>query len=67
MLDIYEKTLKELYAIPSLKGKKSDKEKFAGALYTLSLETILPNGKAIQCCTSHNLGQNFSKAFNIIS
>jgi prolyl-tRNA synthetase len=65
MLDIYEKTLKEVYAIPALKGKKSEKEKFAGALYTLSLETLLPNGKAIQCCTSHNLGQNFSKAFDI--
>ncbi len=65
MLEIYEKTLKELYAIPALKGKKSEKEKFAGALYTLSLETLLPNGKAIQCCTSHNLGQNFSKAFDI--
>ena len=65
MLDIYEKTLKELYAIPALKGIKSEKEKFAGAMYTLSLETLLPNGKAIQCCTSHNLGQNFSKAFDI--
>jgi len=65
MLEIYEKTLKELYAIPVLKGKKSEKEKFAGALYTLSLETLFPNGKAIQCCTSHNLGQNFSKAFDI--
>lgn len=65
MLEIYEKTLKELYAIPILKGKKSENEKFAGALYSLSLETLLPNGKAIQCCTSHNLGQNFSKAFEI--
>ncbi len=65
MLDIYEKTLKELYAIHAIKGKKSEKEKFAGAYYSLSLETLLPNGKAIQCCTSHNLGQNFSKAFDI--
>ena len=65
ILDIYEKILKELYAIPALKGKKSEKEKFAGAVYTLSLETLLPNGKSIQCCTSHNLGQNFSKAFDI--
>ncbi|MEK6841475.1 MAG: His/Gly/Thr/Pro-type tRNA ligase C-terminal domain-containing protein, partial [Nanoarchaeota archaeon] len=65
MLYIYEKTLKELYAIPALAGKKSEKEKFAGAVYTLSLETLLPNGKAIQCCTSHNLGQNFSKPFDI--
>ncbi len=65
MLYIYEKTLKELYALPALAGKKSEKEKFAGAVYTLSLETLLPNGKAIQCCTSHNLGQNFSKPFDI--
>ena len=65
ILDVYEKTLKELYAIPALKGRKSEKEKFAGAVYTLSLETLLSNGKAIQCCTSHNLGQNFSRAFDI--
>jgi len=65
MLDVYEKILKEIYAIPVIKGKKSEKEKFAGALYTLSLETLLPNGKAIQCCTSHNLAQNFSKPFDI--
>ncbi len=65
MLEIYEKILKEFYAIPVIKGKKSEKEKFAGAFYSLSLETLLPNGKSIQCCTSHNLGQNFSKAFDI--
>jgi len=65
MLEVYDKTLRELLAIPSLKGKKSEKEKFAGGDYTLSLETMFPNGKAIQCCTSHNLGQNFSKAFDI--
>ncbi len=65
MRDIYEKVLKEIYAVPVLSGRKSEKEKFAGALYTLSLETLFPNGKAIQCCTSHNLGQNFSKAFDI--
>lgn len=65
ILDIYESTFQDLLAVPVLKGKKSDKEKFAGALYTLSVETLLPNGKAIQGGTSHNLGQNFSKAFNI--
>ncbi len=65
MIDLYEKIYKELLAVPVLKGKKSEKEKFAGAVYTLSIETQLPNGKAIQCCTSHNLGQNFSKVFDI--
>jgi len=48
-----------------IKGRKSDKEKFAGAVYTTSIETFLPTGKAIQGGTSHFLGQNFSKAFNI--
>jgi len=45
--------------------KKSDKEKFAGADYTTSVETFLPNGKAIQGATSHALGQNFGKAFDL--
>ena len=65
ILDVYTDVYQDLLAIPVLKGKKSDKEKFAGALYTLSIETLLPNGKAIQCATSHNLGQNFSKVFGI--
>ena len=47
-------------------GRKSENEKFAGALYTTSIETIIPtNGKGVQCATSHNLGQNFSKMFDI--
>jgi len=65
ILDVYANVYEELLAIPVLKGIKSEKEKFAGALYTLSVETLLPNGKAIQGATSHSLGQNFSKAFNI--
>lgn len=65
ILDIYESIFQDLLAIPVLKGRKSDKEKFAGAVYTLSVETLLPNEKAIQGATTHNLGQNFSKAFNI--
>ena len=65
MLNLYEQTFKELYAIPVLKGRKSDGEKFAGAEFTLSVEAFLPNGKAIQGATSHHLGQNFSRAFNI--
>ncbi len=65
LTNIYAKTYKELLAIPSLMGRKSDREKFAGADYTLSCEVFLPVGKAIQGCTSHYLGQNFSKAFDI--
>lgn len=65
ILNFYEMVFKELYALPVLKGQKSESEKFAGADKTLSVEAFLPNGKAIQGATSHNLGQNFSKAFNI--
>ncbi len=52
-------------AIPVLVGVKTDKEKFAGALYTTTLEAIMPDGKALQMGTSHNLGQNFAKVFDI--
>ena len=65
ILDIYANAFEEIFAIPVLKGKKSEKEKFAGADYTTSLECFLPNGKAIQGCTSHALGQNFAKPFDI--
>ena len=60
-----KKVFKEMYAVPVLKGRKSEQEKFAGADFTLSVEALLPNGKAIQGATSHHLGQNFSKAFEI--
>ena len=65
ILDIYKKVYEELLAIPVIKGKKTEQEKFAGAAYTTSVETFLPNGKAIQAATSHSLGQNFAKAFKI--
>src|SRR3989344_2047081 len=65
ILDFYEKVFTELAAIPVLKGMKSKTETFAGAEFSLSLEAFLPNGKAVQGCTSHHLGQNFAKAFNI--
>ncbi|MAG38765.1 proline--tRNA ligase [Candidatus Woesearchaeota archaeon] len=65
ILDIYTQVYEDLMAVPMLKGKKSEKEKFAGADYTLSVETFFPDGKAIQGATSHFLGQNFSKAFGI--
>lgn len=65
ILDFYAQIFEDLYAIPVLKGRKSEAEKFAGADYTLSTEIWLPNNKAIQGATSHGLGQNFAKAFNI--
>lgn len=65
MLNYYAQAYEELCAVPVIKGRKSKKEKFAGAEYSLSVETFLPNGKGIQCATSHYLGQNFSEAFNI--
>ncbi len=65
ILKLYEKVFAELLAVPVLAGKKADSEKFAGADTTLSIEVILPNGKAAQGATSHHLGQNFSRAFGI--
>jgi prolyl-tRNA synthetase len=65
ILDFYAKVFEEMYAVPVAKGRKSEQEKFAGADNTFSVEAFLPNGKAIQGATSHNLGQNFSKAFEI--
>ena len=52
-------------AIPVIPGKKSDSEKFAGADHTYSIEAMMGDGKALQSATSHNLGQNFAKAFEI--
>jgi prolyl-tRNA synthetase len=52
-------------AVPVMAGKKTEMEKFAGALYTLALEAMMPDGKALQMGTSHQLGQNFSKVFDI--
>ena len=52
-------------AIPTVTGRKSDAEKFAGAEATYTVEALMPDGKALQCGTSHNLGQNFAKVFGI--
>jgi len=65
ILDYYAKVCEELLAVPVIKGRKTEKEKFSGADYTLSIEVFLPTGKAIQGGTTHFLGQNFSKAFGI--
>jgi prolyl-tRNA synthetase len=64
-LDEYEKLCNKLLALPLLKGKKTDKEKFAGAKYTTTIESFTSEGKALQCGTSHNLGQGFAKSFGI--
>ncbi len=65
ILDIYRKTVEEELAIPVITGKKSEKEKFVGAVYTTTMESIMPDGKALQMGTSHFLGQNFSKPFEV--
>jgi prolyl-tRNA synthetase len=66
MLDIYARCYEELLAVPVTRGRKSEKEKFAGALYTTSIEAYIPcSGRGIQAATSHCLGQNFAKMFNI--
>ncbi len=65
ILEIYKKIVEEELAIPVLTGKKSDKEKFVGAVYTTTMESIMPDGKALQMGTSHFLGQNFSKPFDV--
>ncbi len=64
-LKMYEDFDKEFLALPVLTGRKSDKEKFAGALYTLCTEALAKDGKAIQAGTSHNLGTTFSESFDI--
>lgn len=61
----YRETYEDYYAMPVITGSKSETEKFAGAKTTFTVEALMPDGKALQACTSHNLGQNFSKAFNI--
>jgi len=65
ILNEYRDLMENYLAIPVLVGRKTDSEKFAGALYTMTLEAMMPDGKALQMGTSHNLGQNFSKVFSI--
>lgn len=64
-LDWYRVTYENLYALPGIIGTKSEQERFAGAKKTWTIELLMPDGKALQACTSHNLGDNFSKAFDI--
>ncbi len=65
MLNVYETFAKEMMAIPVIPGQKSESEKFAGALHTYTIEAMMQDGKALQFATSHNLGQNFAKAFDV--
>jgi len=65
ILDIYAQVAEDVLAMPVVKGLKSESEKFAGALRTYSIEALMGDGRALQAGTSHNLGQNFAKAFEI--
>jgi prolyl-tRNA synthetase len=65
MLNVYKKFIEECLAIPVIAGKKSDNEKFAGAVSTYTVEGLMKDKKALQCGTSHDLGQSFSKVFDI--
>lgn len=64
-LDEYATLVKDLLAIPVILGQKTDKEKFAGAKKTFTIEALMPDGRALQMGTSHNLGQGFMEAFNV--
>src|SRR6188474_734612 len=65
ILDLYAEVCESVLAMPVKKGRKSDSEKFAGALRTYSIEALMGDGRALQAGTSHNLGQNFAKAFDV--
>ena len=65
MLDVYADFAKDVLAIPMVKGVKSANERFAGALETYTIEGMMQDGKALQSGTSHFLGQNFGKAFDV--
>jgi prolyl-tRNA synthetase len=66
ILDLYRSVYEDVLCVPVVKGRKSEKEKFAGALYTTTVEAFIPTiGRAIQGATSHCLGQNFAKMFEV--
>src|SRR5579863_1675230 len=65
ILDIYADVAENVMAMPVIKGKKTHAEKFAGALHSYSIEAMMQNGLALQAGTSHDLGQNFGKAFDV--
>jgi prolyl-tRNA synthetase len=63
--EVYADTVEQVMAVPVYRGLKTDREKFAGALRTYSIEAMMQDGKALQAGTSHNLGQNFARSFEI--
>ncbi len=65
MLDIYREVCRDCLAMPVVRGTKTESERFAGAVETRTIEALMQDGKALQCGTSHDLGQNFGKAFNV--
>ncbi|OGB65692.1 MAG: proline--tRNA ligase [Caldithrix sp. RBG_13_44_9] len=65
ILEVYRKFAEEYMAMPVITGRKTESEKFAGALHTYSIEAMMQDGKALQSGTSHHLGQNFAKAFDV--
>ena len=65
MLNIYARFAEEWMAMPVIRGRKTDSEKFAGAVETHSIEAMMQDNKALQAGTSHDLGQNFGKAFDV--
>lgn len=65
MLEVYADICERVLAIPVIKGRKTEKEKFAGADYTYTIESLMHDGKALQSATSHNLGTGFAKSFGI--
>ena len=65
MLKIYEETARDLLAIPMVTGRKTEREKFAGAEATYTIEALMHDGKALQSGTTHYFGQGFAKAFDM--
>src|SRR5580692_1211287 len=65
ILDVYAEVAEDVMAVPVIKGVKTQSEKFAGALQSYSIEAMMQNGFALQAGTSHDLGQNFGKAFDV--
>jgi prolyl-tRNA synthetase len=65
MLDIYREVAQDVVGVPVYAGEKSESERFPGANHTFSIEALMPDGRALQAATSHELGQNFAKAYDI--
>ena len=65
MIHVYQKFVEEWMGVPVIVGHKSPNERFAGAVDTLTIEALMQDGKALQSGTSHFLGQNFAKAFDV--